>query len=688
VLELPKVDTTYRVNLCSEEHISACIVDCCGGSADILSVHINMNQESVLCFLMEPSDLSKWTGHKAIHYLEHKGQWVETRLNTAGKLTDFVLIVERSGNDVTVSWPERQLSFTFATKETPIGSTELFLSLPSSKSLKLASKLRRIIELELDLLKALLEKNVKCIPDHFFSQIHRHHLEIYGLKADIYFDANLFHRCGFQGEVIVEGKLFDLMSTDFGLTVRTIPSVILRPGNMQDIKIGIRLAKELGVPFVVRGSQVSHSAGGQAQSKGILLDISTFNSVELCSDGRSIKVGAGAMWNDVIQHTLDRGLVPPVVNDYQSLSVGVTICVGGVGFMSHIQGIQAGHVEEVDVVTGKGDLVRASPNVNKDLFDLVRGGLGQFGVITSLTIPLIMAPSRILTLKAFYSQKNGADYFMDEVKHLIEENVDMLHAFFKPSTKDCIASIVGNDSYSSSPEEFKTSIDQGGECGELVYFLELGVYITDDESSRIGVDSLKKTLSGFNIIGGVYFEQNHDFMSYLRRDPPVIETNKVHGSVPHPSFATIISGEATTSLLKKHIESPDRGEDGMNEILIMPVRGNGKLKKGQTAPLFPFPNKGDSELSMFLLLLGSAVAKDQMTVQESIENIRSHHRRLYQHSKSMGGKRYSYDTLISEQSEEEWKDHYGEEIWGCIIEGKHKFDPYHIFQSSGIQFFN
>lgn len=92
-------------------------MDCCSGP-DNLSVHINMNQESVLCFLSEPSHLSKWTGHKAIRYIEHKGQWVETRLNMAGKLTDFVLIVKRSGNDITVSWPERQLSFTFATKET------------------------------------------------------------------------------------------------------------------------------------------------------------------------------------------------------------------------------------------------------------------------------------------------------------------------------------------------------------------------------------------------------------------------------------------------------------------------------------------------------------------------------------------------------------------------------------------
>ena len=75
------------------------------------------------------------------------------------------------------------------------------------------------------------------------------------------------------------------------------------------------------------------------------------------------------------------------------------------------------------------------------------------------------------------------------------------------------------------PEEFKAFIDQGGECEEQVYFLVLGVYITDDESSSVDVDSLKKALSGFNIIGGVYFEETHEIMSYIRREPPVIETS-------------------------------------------------------------------------------------------------------------------------------------------------------------------
>jgi len=210
------------------------------------------------------------------------------------------------------------------------------------------------------------------------------------------------------------------VSTDFALTIRTIPLAILRPVNINDIKIGIKLAKEVGVPFTARGSQVSHSAGGQAQSSGLLLDTSTFHTVQICQDKKSIKVGAGAMWQDVVQFTLDQGLMPPVVNDYQYLSVGGTISIGGVGFMSHIEGLQASHVKEVEVVTGKGDVIQSSSDVNRDLFDLVRGGLGQFGVMTSVTIPLVPAPHSVLTLKAFYSQETGCQHSIDEFKQLVE----------------------------------------------------------------------------------------------------------------------------------------------------------------------------------------------------------------------------------------------------------------------------
>ena len=88
--------------------------------------------------------------------------------------------------------------------------------------------------------------------------------------------------------------------------------------------------------------------------------------------------------------------------------------------MSHMQGIQTGHVE---VIVWNGDLMVASADTNEDLFNLVRAGIGQFGVLLTLvSIPLVQAPRYILTFRVF----------------------------FTPSMKKCIVGIVGSDTYMAS----------------------------------------------------------------------------------------------------------------------------------------------------------------------------------------------------------------------------------------------
>jgi cytokinin dehydrogenase len=82
--------------------------------------------------------------------------------------------------------------------------------------------------------------------------------------------------------------------------------------------------------------------------------------------------GAGATWSGVLAATLPFGLTPPVLADYLRLSVGGTLTVGGVGAMTARHGLQADNVLELDVVTGRGDLLTCSPERHPDLFDAVR----------------------------------------------------------------------------------------------------------------------------------------------------------------------------------------------------------------------------------------------------------------------------------------------------------------------------
>ena len=93
--------------------------------------------------------------------------------------------------------------------------------------------------------------------------------------------------------------------------------------------------------------------------------------------------------------------------------------MGGVGFMSHLSGVQAAHVDDLEIVTGVGDVLHCSSKINTDAFNLARGGLGQFGVLTSLTLPLVRAPKEIITRKIFFSQINGEKRFVEIMERLV-----------------------------------------------------------------------------------------------------------------------------------------------------------------------------------------------------------------------------------------------------------------------------
>ncbi len=344
--------------------------------------------------------------------------------------------------------------------------------------------------------------------------------------------------------------------------------------------------------------------------------------------------------------------------------------------MSHQLGIQAAHVNEMEVVTGRGDLLLCNKDINSDLFDCARAGLGQCGIITSVTIPLIKAPDVIRTCKLFYLASD-TESFSRDVKAFVESGkIEMIHAFLKPCTEESIKSILGPNVFAASSSGFKNIIAEGELSNELVFFLELGCYRWNNESQEtFNSDTINKILyPQKDSINGEYFFKEEDFESYITKDPPVIKTNKAHGTpVPHPSFATLIDEKHVVSLLKHHLTSSERGNDSTNEILIMPLMSNSKLHSGYDVPMFSMPK--DSSLSFFLLFLGSAIPASP----EIISKIRAHHRGLYALSTKLGGKRYNYDTITNEvKGEKAWRDHFGDETWERFVAVKRKYDPEHF----------
>jgi cytokinin dehydrogenase len=193
-----------------------------------------------------------------------------------------------------------------------------------------------------------------------------------------------------DGEFRFDDAARKAAADDFGHIVHETPMGVLLPGSADDVAATIRWTAQRNRRFAPQGQ--SHSTFGRSQARdGVVGDMSTLRNVGPVLKDRVV-VEAGATWSELLDLTLAHGLTPPVLTDYLELSVGGTLVVGGVGGTTSAFGVQSDNVVELEVVTGEGEKVTCSANSNADLFDAVRAGLGQVGVITRATLELVAAP--------------------------------------------------------------------------------------------------------------------------------------------------------------------------------------------------------------------------------------------------------------------------------------------------------
>jgi cytokinin dehydrogenase len=187
---------------------------------------------------------------------------------------------------------------------------------------------------------------------------------------------------------------------DFGHLVHQTPNAVLLPASAHDVAAAVRRAAGQGRRFAAQGRR--HSVFGRAQARdGIVADMGRLRTLHAVQRDRVV-VDAGATWGEVVAATLPHGRTPPVLTDYLDLSVGGTLAVGGVGSATSRLGVMSDHVLELEVVTGQGEQDICSPDRHPSLFDAVRAGLGQVGVITRATLRLVPAPRLVRRFLLFH----------------------------------------------------------------------------------------------------------------------------------------------------------------------------------------------------------------------------------------------------------------------------------------------
>ena len=164
------------------------------------------------------------------------------------------------------------------------------------------------------------------------------------------------------------------------------PAAIVRAADPSDVFHVVNLARDTGAELAIRSG--GHSRAGHGTSEGgIVLDLSHMNTVEIAADGRSAWAGAGVTTGEYTRVAGERGLATGF-GDTPSVGVGGITLSGGFGFLVRRHGLTIDDLLGAELVTADGQLLAVDEENHSDLFWALRGGGGNFGVVTGLQFRL------------------------------------------------------------------------------------------------------------------------------------------------------------------------------------------------------------------------------------------------------------------------------------------------------------
>ncbi|HKA96920.1 MAG TPA: FAD-binding oxidoreductase, partial [Streptosporangiaceae bacterium] len=187
-----------------------------------------------------------------------------------------------------------------------------------------------------------------------------------------------------RGDLIRPGDPgYDGARAVYNAMIDRYPAAIVRCRDTADVIACVRFAREHDVEIAVRGG--GHSVGGLGVWDGALvIDLSLLRSTTVSPGNHTVRADAGCTLGDVDHATTAFGMAVPFGILGSTGVAGLTLG-GGVGYLSRRFGLTADNLLAADVVLADGTFVTASENSHPDLFWALRGGGGNFGIVTSFT---------------------------------------------------------------------------------------------------------------------------------------------------------------------------------------------------------------------------------------------------------------------------------------------------------------
>ena len=195
-------------------------------------------------------------------------------------------------------------------------------------------------------------------------------------------------RAELTGAVVAPGDdNWDLARQAFNLTVDQHPELVVQPADADDVARAVRYAAAHGLR--VAPQRTGHCAGPLGSLDGtLLLNTAALDAVSIDPDTRIARVGAGALWQDLVPAASELGLAALHGSSPRVGIVGYTLG-GGLGWYVRKHGAAANRVTAIELVTADGEHVRTDAEHDPELLWALRGGGGGYGVVTAMELELV-----------------------------------------------------------------------------------------------------------------------------------------------------------------------------------------------------------------------------------------------------------------------------------------------------------
>ncbi len=504
-----------------------------------------------------------------------------------------------------------------------------------------------------------------------------------------------------QGCIVTSNAtLLSQYAEDYGHTVHNVPNIVFQPKNSADVSLLVQKVyflnrhRPASAPVPVR--IVTRGAGGNVLGAAqvlndqsvlsVLLDMSVLTSVQLLPQSRSVWAEPGTTFLQVLKQAETINMRPLVLPDYLGVTIGGVESIGGWGGDSAVRGPCVEHVKEIEVVTSTGQIVLCSPSKNRRLFNAVRGGMGQFGIMTRVRLNLeVNEPNT----RVYHMISTSLDDLLGATKTVYRKLmtkrvrgqvlVNTMQTFVLRNQEDSIRSfaLFGNQDILASEVNQLVAHPQ-----YHVYMLELTTRFTS-ESEALSMEQLIQKLGGvqFDLVYALDMDTHSwDNRLELTSIPFLVMTQQWFKR--HTWLNMFFTERDARRDLAPVLSNLTISDTGGGHIGLYPIRIDSVSKD----TFVSIPNAGRvqrGEEWVYLLVLGRDESSD---TEEGFLSQVNGNRIIWNQFSTVQDRRHRlvsssvYPTnIVPNWGPSDWRAHFGDRKWRRFQTAKRSFDPKFVF---------